>query len=159
MMAHVPMSCRAYTNCLYSIYKCENYSLTPLYWIELGEGSAVEQQKKALFNRRQSAAQTVMSENLFGVLLRRWPYLTVFRLHVENAQKVIYACCVLENIARSMGEPLPEAEDNGVVAEVQEVNENLVGGANVEVIDEAGPVAVRNRGLVARQIMINKMAP
>ena len=88
--------------------------------------------------------------------------MTVLRMDLEFAQKIIYACCVLENIARKLGEGEPEegapvaGADNNVEFHVQ-YGVVQYGDPDVEVINAAGRTAMRTRAVVARSAMMSAM--
>ena len=82
------------------------------------EVDQARRRRKILFNRRLCGARTVMSENIYATLKRRWPVLKNMRHHMKLAQKAIKVVCILENICREWNDDLPEdeediADDNG----------------------------------------------
>ena len=68
------------------------------------EENADTRRRKIQFNGCLSGARTVMSENLYGTLKRRWPILKNMHHHMRLAQKAIKVCYILENICRDWNE-------------------------------------------------------
>ena len=76
------------------------------------EVDQARRRQKILFNRRLCGARTVMSENIYATLKRRWPVLKNMRHHMKLAQKAIKVVCILENICREWNDDLPEDEED-----------------------------------------------
>jgi len=55
--------------------------------------------RKAEFNTRLSRLRTVCTENIFGIMKRKFPILKSLRCHYGRARRVIYACTVLHNLS------------------------------------------------------------
>lgn len=68
---------------------------------------------KARFNTRLSQIRTVMTENLYGALKRRYPVVKNLRSHYPSAKEDIYCVFALNNLAETWAEPLPpDAEED-----------------------------------------------
>ena len=103
--------------------------------------------RKRTFNRRLSGLRTVMSENIYGVLKRRFPILRNMRTHLVASQKIIIATGILFNIGRQLGDEEPEADD-------EEDDDEAVDF----VVQDAMPVAViRLRGQIERERLKDAM--
>ena len=52
-----------------------------------------------------------MSENIYGMLKRRFPIIRQLRFHLEKSQQVILSAAILHNICIEWGDHLPPAEE------------------------------------------------
>ena len=68
--------------------------------------------RKRLFNKRISGLRTVMSENIYGVLKRRFPILKSMRTDLVLSQKIVIATAVLFNIARMWKDDGPDIDED-----------------------------------------------
>jgi hypothetical protein len=85
------------------------------------------------FNRQLSGLRTVMSENIHGVLKRRFPILRSMRMNLVVCQKIIIATGILFNMGRKWGDEEPEAgdeEDNDGAQDV--IVQDVMSVANLE---------------------------
>ena len=103
--------------------------------------------RKRTFNRRLSGLRTVMSENIYGVLKRRFPILRNMRTHLVASQKIIIATGILFNIGRQLGDEEPEADDEEDNDDTEDV-----------IVQDAMPVAaIRLRGQIERERLKDAM--
>jgi len=63
--------------------------------------------RKRLFNKRHSGLRTVMTENTFGIMTKRFPILKKMRSHYQNAKETIDATAVLHNISILLHDDVP----------------------------------------------------
>ena len=68
--------------------------------------------RKRLFNKRISGLRTVMSENIYGVLKRRFPILKSMRTDLVLSQKIVIVTAVLFNIARMWKDDGPDIDED-----------------------------------------------
>ena len=101
--------------------------------------------RKRLFNRRQSGIRTVMTECIFGRLIRRFPILKDLRTHLKQSHKTILAAVILQNIAT-------EWQEEDVPGEDEVDNEHGDGGREI-----VGPH--RLQGNMVRDQMLRQMPP
>ena len=81
------------------------------------EGNELQRRKMKYFNKKLSGARTVMTENVFALLKRRWQILKNMTLHVPRAVKAIKACAILHNICVDWKDEIPEENDQRPDAE------------------------------------------
>ena len=103
--------------------------------------------RKRTFNRRLSGLRTVMSENIYGVLKRRFPILRNMRMHLEMSQKIIVATGILFNIGRLWGDDEPEADN------VEDDND----AQDVVVQDAMSAAVIRLQGQIERDRLKDAM--
>ena len=132
-----------------SAYGISEHLVKPFSNAEINsEANEARKRKMVRFNKKLCGARTVMSENLYGTLKRRWPILKNMRHHMDLAQKAIKVCCILENMCRDWIDGLPEDEE-----ENRDDNDNVGNGA--------GPVAAGNlvtRGKAKRMWLMEQMS-
>lgn len=106
-------------------YGIKNYLITPL----LNTNNPAEN----LFNESQIRTRNPI-ERFFGIFKRRFPVLALgIRLDVHKVEAIVVACAVLNNIAREMGEPELEVDEE-VEAAIQFANDlNLNDAADIHV--------------------------
>ena len=94
------------------------------------------------FNQRLSGLRTVCTENIYGIIKRRFPLLTRLRCNHSRARKIIVAIAILHNISIRWNDDEPEG---GILPEV-DPNVPEVDEQEYEIVeDDAGPVVVRAR--------------
>ena len=76
-----------------SAYPLSEYVLTPY-----PDDQARQDNNKALFNARHSGARVEQTEDIYGMLKRRFPIVKNIRLSLENSWKVVNAAAVLHNV-------------------------------------------------------------
>ena len=107
--------------------------------------------RKAEFNTRLSRLRTVSTENIFGIMKRKFPILKSLRAHHARARRVIYACAVLHNLSvrwRMEDEDEDEDDDNHDPAVPHFERIPIVA-------DEAPLHVIRERGQIVRdQLMM-----
>ncbi|XP_054259636.1 putative nuclease HARBI1 [Macrosteles quadrilineatus] len=108
----------------------DGYGLEP--WL-MTPFSVLDNESESKFNKLLKKERVVI-ERCFGQLKRRFPILQyVCRVKLEKVPKIIVACVVLHNIAKSLGDPdfehdediLEEDEDLGDIAADAEIRGNL----------------------------------
>ena len=75
---------------------------------------------KCLLNVRQSGARVQMTENIYSMLKRRFPFIKFSRVIVDNLIKVTPATAVLHNLALDFADEMPEDNHSGYVEEPDE---------------------------------------
>jgi len=103
------------------------------------------------FNKRMCGARTVMSEIIFGRLVRMYPVLDNLRYYVEFNQKVVLACMVLFNLRAFLKE-----EDDEYVPNVVQDDENFENQVAIYQ-DLQTPNQIRLGGQVARDNLRDDM--
>ena len=113
--------------------------------------------RKRLFNKRISGLRTVMSENIYGVLKRRWPILKSMRTDLVLSQKIVIATCILFNIARWWNDDGPDFDEDTD----SDSDDDDADAVNVRpepfIVQEGDPGSVRVRGQVERDRLRNNM--
>ena len=72
----------------------------------------------------------MMTENIYGQPKNRFPILRNTRTHLEFLQKIVVACCILHNMAKTWADEGPgDDEDDDAAAENDRGNEETRGGA------------------------------
>ena len=66
---------------------------------------------KALFNKVHSRIRTVMTENIFGIWVKRFPVIKNMRSHLQSAQKIILCSAILHNMAMAWGDTADDLVD------------------------------------------------
>jgi len=83
------------------------YALSDVLITPYPEDQSREDDNKCLFNVRHSQARVEQTEDIFGMLKRRFPYLKYLRVDLANAINIIATSAVLHNIALDWADPLP----------------------------------------------------
>lgn len=108
---------------------------------------ALVDHRKAEFNTRLSRIRTVSTENIFGILKRKFPILKTLRAHHSRARRIVIACAILHNISIRWGQE--EIVIRPEPAEVPPFERVPI------VEDAAAPNVVRERGQIVRdQLML-----
>lgn len=120
-------------------YAVRNYLITPLR----NPVTPAEH----LFNESQIRTRNPI-ERLFGVLKRRFPILSLgIRIDVRKVEAIVVACAVLHNIARQVGEPELEGDEDV---------EGAIQFANVINVDVADAQAGLNANNITRYNLIRQ---
>jgi hypothetical protein len=107
--------------------------------------------RKRLFNRRLSGLRTVMTENIFGRWVKRFPIIKDLRTFLTQSQKTILATAILQNIAVHWD------EDDVDVADDAPHDDGDDGGGEDE--GDEGRINVRTEGQMLREtLMVNMPA-
>ena len=108
-----------------------------------------------------------MTENLYGVLKRRFPFLKNMRCYLTPATENIYCCCALHNLAEKWGDAIPpppeELPGQGLpqadAAEVVEAEEDDQ-DYRYNIIEDRAPLnVIRIRGQLKRDYLMHNMRP
>jgi hypothetical protein len=75
------------------------YPISPILMKPYPNRDAGQDASMRLFNSRLSGLRTVMSENVFGILKRRFPVLRNLRAHLPTSKVIILATAILHNIS------------------------------------------------------------
>ena len=75
------------------------YPLSRLLIVPFSTRESENDADKRLFNRKLSSLRTMCSENIYGILKRRWPILKDLRYPYEFARKIVLATMILHNIS------------------------------------------------------------
>ena len=86
-----------------SAYPLSEYVLTPY-----PDDQARHDNNKALYNARHSGARVEQSEDIYGMLKRRFPIVKHIRLSLENSWKVVNAAAVLHNVCIAWDDEEPD---------------------------------------------------
>lgn len=85
------------------------YPLSPVMVAPFSKDEAAADEKKRLFNIRLCGLRTEMTENIYGMLKKRFPILRQLRFKMAKAQQVILCTAILHNICIEWGdEDLPD---------------------------------------------------
>jgi hypothetical protein len=116
---------------------------------------ALGNRRKRKFNTRLSGLRTVCTENIFGIMKRRFNQLTKLKCTLHRARRTIVAIAVLHNISILWNDELP-VEDivpcDGPARPVPAQEYEIVG-------DDAEPAVVRARGQQLRDSLCENMPP
>jgi len=110
---------------------------------------ALNHARKTEFNTRLSRLRTVCTENIFGIMKRKYPILKSLRCHHSRARKVIYACAILHNL--SIRWRMQDEDDDD-----ENYDPAVPAFERVPIIEDAAPLqVVRERGQIVRdQLMM-----
>jgi hypothetical protein len=104
---------------------------------------------KAEFNTRLSRIRTISTENIFGIIKKKYPILKTLRAHYKRARKVVIACAILHNISiRWRQEELQIREEPAAVPPFERIP---------IVEDAAPPDVIRERGQIVRDQLLQRM--
>jgi hypothetical protein len=116
---------------------------------------ALANPRRRLFNRRLSGLRTVCTENIFGIMKRRWPRLTELRCNHPRGRRYIIAIAILHNIAIRWNDVEPVG---GIRRNVRAMR--VPPELQFEIIaDDAEPAIVRARGQQLRDQLCANMPP
>ena len=90
-----------------SAYPLSTYLLTPY-----DENESQECMSKCLFNVRHSQCRVEQTENIYGMLKRRFPLVKYIRVQLNNAVRITTAAAVLHNMAVEWNEVQPVIHEN-----------------------------------------------
>ena len=125
------------------------YPISSVIMKPFTDNESANDPRKRLFNRRLSGLRTVMSENVFGRWVRRFPIIKDLRTFLTQSQKTILATAILQNIAVHWDEDDVGVPDDGVHGD----GDDGGGGG-----DEGGMDA-RTAGQILRQRLLEEMPP
>ena len=83
------------------------YALSTVLLTPYPEDQSRVDDNKCLFNIRHSGARVEMTENIYGMLKRRFPLVKNTRVELPNAVKVTAAAAVLHNMALDWADEMP----------------------------------------------------
>jgi hypothetical protein len=102
--------------------------------------------RKAEFNTRHSRIRTVSTENIFGIVKKKFPILKTLRAHYERARRIVIACAILHNISiRWRQEEIEIHEEPAAVPPFHRIP---------IIEDAAAPNVVRERGQIVRDQLL-----
>jgi hypothetical protein len=117
---------------------------------------ALRNPRRRKFNQRLSGLRTVCTENIFGIMKRRFPELTKLRCSHTRARKIIVAIAILHNIAILWNDDVPV----GGIAPEEDPAGPAVPEQEYEIVeDDAEPAVVRARGQELREQLCMNMPP
>jgi hypothetical protein len=128
------------------------YSISENLMTPYRTAEALANPRRRLFNKRLSGLRTVCTENIFGILKRRWPRLTQLRCKHRRARKIIVAIAILHNIAIRWNDAEPVGGSRHAVPAVPALQYEIVE-------DDAEPLVVRARGQQLRDQLCANMPP
>ena len=113
---------------------------------------------KCLLNVRHSGARVEMTENIYGMLKRRFPFIKFSRVNVDNLIKVTTATAVLHNLALDFADEMPEDNHPGYVEEPDEdqPDEDLA-DLPVQLVNELNPRERRAQAQAIRDRWMEQM--
>lgn len=127
------------------------YPISPVCITPFRVAEAQHDLRKRLFNRRHSGLRTVCTENIFGVVKRRWRCLKLLRSKHKWARETVIACMILHNIGLLWADEGPEDEEDMPPPPVP-----AVPAAAMEQ-EELEPADVRARGQMVRERLLLRM--
>ena len=106
------------------------YPLSDVLMTPYSEDESRRDDLKCLFNVRHSQARVEMTENIYGILKRRFPIVKYIRTNLSNAKKITAAAAVLHNIALDWHDQPPQDAHPNAHQEVEfPIVENLLNPA------------------------------
>ena len=87
---------------------------------------------KCLFNIRHSSARVEITENMFGMMKRRFPIVKFIRTKLRNAIRITTAAAILHNMALDCNDEVPDDDHpdcrrfKDIDDEVHELNRPIV---------------------------------
>ena len=110
---------------------------------------ALNHLRKTEFNTRLSRLRTVCTENIFGIMKRKYPILKSLRAHHARARRVIYACAILHNLSVRWRMQDEDDDDDNYDPAVPAFE-------RAAIVEDAAPLrVVRERGQIVRdQLML-----
>jgi hypothetical protein len=112
---------------------------------------------KRLFNQRLSGLRTVMTENVYGVLKRRFPCLREMRNHLPTAKKIIVATAVLHNLAILWNDEVPV--ELGPVRQLNARRVNMAEECLAVRVEDGAEILTRAVGQQVRLRLVANMPP
>jgi len=83
------------------------YALSDVLITPYPEDQSRADDNKCLFNVRHSQARVEQTEDIYGMLKKRFPYVKYLRVDLPNAIKIIATAAILHNIALDWADPMP----------------------------------------------------
>jgi len=104
-----------------------------------------------------------MTENIYGMLKKRFPVLSNMRDHYPNAKKTAKCTFILHNMAIKLNDPLPEDDEPLDVLDApfrdDDDDDDDDNPGYIVVEDNAPREVIRRRGQERRQQMLEEMPP
>ncbi len=107
---------------------------------------------KALFNSRLCGIRTRMTENLFALWQRRFPFLHHARMNKDNVKATIAATAILHNISLLWNDDMPDGDD-----ELAPLPQPPPPPEWELAADNATPDVIRQRGQTVRDTLLARM--
>jgi hypothetical protein len=135
------------------------YSLSDVLITPYPEDQSRTDDNKCLFNVRHSQARVEMTEDIYGMLKRRFPFVKYLRVDLPNAIKIIAAAAILHNIGLDWADPVP-VDDHPNLLNVQEPEQPPhIPADHINIVNVLNPAARRNSAAVARDNYRRMMDP
>jgi hypothetical protein len=126
------------------------YSLSDVLITPYPEDQSRTDDNKCLSNVRLSQARVEMTEDIYGMLKRRFPILKYLRVDLPNAIKIIAAAAVLHNIGLDWVDPVP-VDDHPNLFNIQEPEQPPhIAVEQINIVNVLNPAARRHSAAVAR---------
>ena len=95
-----------------------------------------------------------MTENIYGMLKRRFPITKYIRSHLLNSIRIVQACVVLHNIAQDYRDEVPQNNHPNYHEEVEEEDDHQdydeIPAGQVHLVNQLNPRQRREQGMAAR---------
>lgn len=95
-----------------------------------------------------------MTENIYGMLKRRFPITKFIRSHLLNSIRIVQACVVLHNIALNYQDEVPQNNHPNYREEVEEEDNHEdydeIPAGQVHLVNQLNPRQRREQGMTAR---------
>jgi hypothetical protein len=133
------------------------YPISPVLMKPFSNAEAANDNDKRLFNQRLSGLRTVMTENVYGVLKRRFPCLREMRNHLPTAKKIIVATAVLHNLAILWNDEVPV--ELGPVRQLNAQRVNMAEEYLAVRVEDGAEILTRAVGQQVRLRLVANMPP
>ena len=95
-----------------------------------------------------------MTENIYGMLKRRFPITKFIRAHLLNAIRIVQACVVLHNVALNYRDKVPTTNHPNYQDEFEEEDDDQdqdeIPAGQVHLVDQLNSRERREQGMAAR---------
>lgn len=126
------------------------YSLSDVLITPYPEEQSRADDNKCLFNIRLSQARVEMTEDIYGMLKRRFPILKYLRVDLHNAINIIVSCAILHNISIEWADTMP-LDDHPNLLNIREPPQPPhIPLHEVNIVNDLNPAERRNRAAVCR---------
>ena len=127
------------------------------------EGQNQTDENKCLFTTRLCAARVEQTENIYGMLKRRFPMVKYIRTSLTNSIGLIQVAAVLHNISIDRNDPVPTRPHPNYRDLNHDPNYHEyiweATGESLVIINELNPAERRAQGMLARENWRNQMDP